>query len=190
MLQSVKCALGLMTGLVVCIGMLSGLGCAHYRAKEIYHYDANGQPFEYKRLERYPQRDFIHHATRTVYGKISPDYLPYSCSDQAALLQEWGNPDWIRKPFVALEGHWVEEWLYQDQNILFQFIGDKKVYEGPIMDLERTLLLRGYPDRAIVSRNEMTTGLQIYVYDRLFSPAIETFQFVKDGKLTFSEEGN
>jgi hypothetical protein len=164
-------------------------GCAARNPALVYRYDMAGIPHAFKRFEQCPQRDFLHHWMRKVYHKPPKTVSPREGADQGVTLKEWGKPDWIRKPFRSMHNELVEEWVYINKGRVFQFTGDKLVYEGPLTDYEQVLLYRGYPDRAIQLRMETGNDLDVFIYRKVFSPVLEEMHFV-NGLLTQAQEGN
>jgi hypothetical protein len=171
---------------------LLGAGCARHAPKL---YDRikteGGQPEQFKRYELHPQRDFIHHWTRKAYLEPQPWKFEKSgvTPDQRLIVEEWGVPDAIRKPFKSIDGNHVEEWLYYDQQTVYQFIGGEVVYEGPMTDFEWVLVNRGYPDRAETLRENAGRVLSVLVYSRVFTPHLEEFKFV-NGELIQAQTGS
>ena len=109
-------------------------------------YTSTGEVKQYKRYERHMERDVLHRFARQVYAKT--DAIPFNLSPSALnVLQQIGQPDYMRRKFRSLEQERVEEWLYLDRGEMYQFVRGALVYEGPITDYELTLLRLGYPDR-------------------------------------------
>lgn len=174
------------------LALLWAAGCATPVARLPQKYDENGIPHSYKRMERYTQRDFWHHWVRTAYCRPNiKKFAPPVGSDQALIYKQWGRPDWIRKPFHAVTDECVQEWVYLDKTRIFQFIGNQLVFEGPLRDYEQTLVLRGYPDRAMQIREEDGTTVEVFIYYNLFLffPRLDEFHFA-NGMITQSQEGN
>jgi hypothetical protein len=185
-LQPIRGALPLLLALSLSLP----IGCATSHARLPQRIDAAGVPHSFKRVERFAQRDFLHHFIRVAYYRTNPDsFMPVADSDQATVVKQWGPPTWIRKPFDSLQSERVKEWLYIDQRRIFQFIGGQLVYDGPLSDYEQTLLSRGYPDRVEVGYADTGTNIDIFVYTRIFTPMLEQFYFV-NGTLIQSKEGN
>lgn len=174
-------------GCVMMVAALSLGGCASTRSPLPQRLDAGGVPHSFKRAEQYPQRDYYHHCVRKAYRKTNYMFEPVG-RDQELTVTQWGQPDWIRKPFRSLENEKVTEWLYLKENHLFQFIGTELVYDGPLTEYEQTLLARGFPDRTHMVLRENGEREDLFVYTRLFTPWLEQFKF-RDGRLIESQEG-
>ena len=174
-------------GALLCATLLSS-GCATTHPKLMDQFDADGNRVGFKRYEPQPQRDFRHHWTRAAMKPPKEKMWKKKDSAQALIVDLWGPPDWVRKPFRSKENERVQEWLYLDAHHLFQFIGDDLAYEGPMTDLEEILLQRGYPDRVMMERIETGSIRHVFVYHKVFSPMLDQFTFV-DGQIVQSGEG-
>ena len=196
--------------LMLCLGLFVG-GCATTKPRFTYQIDDEGNIQVQKRIERNAQRDYLHRFTRTVYRKpksleVSADseqqalvlhrpLFPWGDvvlgaeSDQIIITKEWGMPDWVRKPFRSLKNETVQEWLYMDEDRMFQFVGDTLVYDGAVSDYERILLQRGYPNRHETIRIETDSRVDALLYEGIFFPTLEEYHFV-NGVLVQSQEGN
>ena len=174
-------------GFVLLIALLALGGCARRQSPLPFRYDAGGIPHAFKRVEVYPQRDFFHHCVRKVYRRADQMFAPCG-AEQEQTVQEWGRPDWVRKPFRSLENEKIVEWIYIDKGHLFQFVGTGLVYDGPLTDYEQTLLARGYPDHAHMVLRENGEREDLFVYNKLFVAWLEQFKF-RDGKIVQSQEG-
>jgi hypothetical protein len=182
---------------VLCLALTLG-GCAFQSAPIAFRYDAAGIPKSFKRVERFPQCDYVHHFVRQAYLKTGANFAPKdqtgqtsatAKSDQLLTFEEWGKPDYIRKPFRSLDNERVEEWIYLDRVHIFQFIGNQLVFEGPLSDYEQVLLRKGYPDKSFQTRYETGTDEDVFIYHTMFAARLEEFHFM-DGVLTQSQEGS
>jgi hypothetical protein len=180
---------GPLLGLLLLASALVWTGCATSVSRMPVRIGPGGIPTAFKRVERTPQRDFIHHWVRTAYLKPARNFAAPPKSDQASTMKELGAPDWMRKPFRSLQNERVEEWVYLDAGQMFQFVGTQRVFEGPLTDLEQKLIERGYPDWVQASYPDSGNNLDIFVYYNLFWPVQEEFHFV-NGQLTEFHEGN
>src|SRR5262245_44680221 len=48
--------------------VIAATGCATTNPKVAYRLDDQGHPYDYKREERYAQRDYFHHWVRSAYN--------------------------------------------------------------------------------------------------------------------------
>jgi len=164
-----------------------GAGCGHITAP-LYHYDSNGKRVMYKRL---PLRNEVDRFTRLD----NVPYLPGESlnpatvsSEQREVLKRFGQPDHIRKPFKSTRKEMVGEWTYLRSNYLVQWIDGRMAYEGPVTDLERTLMDFGYPKAAFVTLDEMGIERQTWIYDDPIKASRLVFSF-SNGKLVGREGG-
>jgi hypothetical protein len=172
-------------GILTLIALLCA--CARSTPRDIPVYDPDGNPLQLKRVDRNPEIDYWSNWRRAAYRPPVVTRYPQSFI-QDTLVAQWGWPQWMRT-FVSLDNERVEEWLYSDLAAMFQFVGDNLVFEGPITDLERLLLRRGRPDRAMVERVDPDTRVEVYTYSSLFGVRLDDFHF-SNGILTQSKEGN
>ena len=174
--------------LLLCCVFTLPIGCETHTPKVAFRFDSAGNPVDYKRHEKFPQRDFFHHFSREVYVKPdSPQALAAAGESQTVIIENWGVPDWVRKPFKGIQNERVQEWIYLDESRIFQFVGADLVFEGPVTDHEIVLLQRGYPDRAEFIRTIGDRVEKLYVYDNVPPIKLEEFIFRED-HLHFSKE--
>ncbi len=110
-----------------------------------------GEPLEiipYKRLERYPVRDYVFRFQQTAYSPVTKPITHNLSDDQRDILSRHGQPDYTRKRFKARNGDVVDEWLWHDQKINAQFVQRDLVWEGEMTDMDKIRLQYGYPRRA------------------------------------------
>lgn len=176
-------------GLMLLAGLLVLSGCTYHKARLPFHYNQAGIPEMVKRVERHPVRNWFHHWVREAYRRPSAEFLVKPGTDAARIKNQWGKPDWVRKPFRSLANERVHEWIYLEEMRLFQFIGDQLVFEGPLTDYEQVLLQRGYPDYVFQTRYETGTDEEVFIYHGVFIPKLEQFHFM-NGELTQSQEGS
>lgn len=148
-----------------------------------------GEPIAYKRLERFPQRDFFHHWTRQVYLPPKANFEPEGM-DQEVIFEQWGTPDYYRKRFRSLEGQMVDEWIYYGDRILFQFVEGRLVYDGAVTDLETLFLRRGFPDRMIVKMGETGKVKHVFYYTSYLDPSRQESYNLTNGRIITATEGN
>jgi hypothetical protein len=126
----------------------------------------SGEPVSFKRLEVHPQLDYFHHIRRAAY-RAPENGFEAASEDQESIVDQWGPPSHVRKPFKTMEDEKVEEWLYYDRQQIFQFSGGALIYDGPMTDMETLLLRRGYPHRATTAISETGKVKHVFVYRRL-----------------------
>ena len=195
------------------VAIIAGLvltGCARTDARFTERIDEEGNIQARKRIDQNPERDFFHHFTREAYrvprelasdgeeryalvfhGALSPvgDTVLAPESDEFVIAKEWGKPNWVRKPFRSLLDERVDEWLYMDEDRMFQFVGGMLVYDGPVTDYERILIQRGYPDRHRTSKTDSGNRVDELVYQSVFFPWFEDY-YLANGQIVQSQEGH
>jgi hypothetical protein len=109
--------------------------------------------------------------------------------DQQRVLAQWGQPDWLRGPFRTTRGDTATEWLYERQNRIFQWVDGELVYQGPVTDVERTMLVHGAPTHVIITYLEPNTRRETFIYrDTFRSMGREKVFSFSNGRLIFSQE--
>ncbi len=200
----------LLPGLTAILAGLALIGCARTDARFTERIDEEGNVQARKRIDQHPKRDFLHHFTRDAYraprelasdgeeryalvfhGALRPvgDMVLVPETDEFVIAKEWGKPDWVRKSFRSLLGERVDEWLYMDEDRMFQFVGGMLVYDGPVTDYERILIQRGYPDRHRSSQTDSGNRVDELVYQSVFFPWFEDF-YLANGQIVQSQEGH
>ena len=165
------------------------VNCAATKPKPGFHHKQDGKLDMFKRFEQVIDRDLLHHWSRHAYF-IPRDKMSLVKEGEAAseIIEIWGRPDWIRRPFESNSGDKVHEWIYLDLNQMFQFVDGMLVYEGPVTDFEQTLIRRGYPQRAMTLRESNGKVITILIYTKIWGSRIDQYRFV-NGMLSFQEEG-
>lgn len=160
-------------------------GCAHQKPP-LYDYDADGARVMVKRIPLRPGADRVTRVDKVAY--LSGESLdPKTLSEeQIEVHRKYGHPEHVRKPFKSSRGEMVDEWLYRRSNYMVQWIDGKKVYEGEVTDIERTLLTWGYPKFAFVADDESPVDRQTWIYDDMIDASRNVFAFA-NGKLVGKE---
>lgn len=175
--------------------ILLGLGlalaaCAHTYPKPALIYNPDGSISQFKRFERFPERDFQHRFVRKAYSAGSESDVELAGEDMQPIVEEWGKPDFVRKPFHALGGELVREWVYLDNRRVFQFVDGHLVFEGELTDLEQLLIRLGYPDAMTTTIGESGIVRQAMVYHGVILPGrLETYNLA-NGWIVHAAEGN
>lgn len=166
--------------LLACAG-----GCARQQAP-LYNYDGEGARQMFKRVPKDLSADRIGRVD--AVGYVPAEHLdPEDVSEeQRETIRQYGPPEHIRKPFTSQRGEKVDEWLYRRSNYLVQWIGGRKVYEGEVTDLEKTLLTWGYPKFGFISRDDTGIERQTWIYDDMLDASRHVFSF-SNGKLVGKE---
>lgn len=175
---------GLSVGIAFSIlATLSGMGCSSLARRN--EYVAKEAPMLYKRAPRFEETDWVHRWRSRAYRTQKPD--PNSVSPaQRALLRKLGPPSHMRN-FRADHGQKVTEWLFLDDNVLAQFVSGQLAYQGPVTDMEKLLIDRGYPNSMMRSMSRLGPERKQYIYWNWLHSKSEIFSFA-DGYLVESIE--
>lgn len=160
-------------------------GCARQEAP-MYRYTSTGQREMFKRRPQNLEADRLPRVDRVAY-------LPGESLDTAALseaqwevVERFGHPEHVRKPFESTLGETVDEWLYRRSNYLVQWIDGHMAFEGEVTDIERVLLERGYPHFAFVSHENPEVERQDWIYDDRLKVQRDTLSF-SNGELFYGQ---
>jgi len=154
-------------------------GCAMNSKPLFLEYDAQGQPLMSKRIPRHIIRDFKVRWSKKAYKRndgTGPHFL--LSTDQRVIKNEYGPPDYISRTYLSRKGNYVKEWVYWEEGELFQFVRRNLIYEGPLTDRERVLILYGFPDDALVYQIGPEIERENFCYNTLFGTTRRTFHFV------------
>ncbi|MCX8037058.1 MAG: hypothetical protein N3D11_08455 [Candidatus Sumerlaeia bacterium] len=143
-------------------------------------YDSSGQPAVYKRYPRHMAVDYVNRFRRTAYLPVKQPITEYLSDEQRRWISEYGQPDYRRRLFRERNGEKVDEWIYLAQNKVVQFIHGRVVYEGPVTDLEKTLIRLGYPSGCSISQNEPSVERFNLTYGRFFDLEREVISLAGD----------
>ncbi|MEN6626577.1 MAG: hypothetical protein ABFD69_10150 [Candidatus Sumerlaeia bacterium] len=148
-----------------------------------------GERIMFKRYERNLARDYMHHFTRDIYDAPGVYDVKAGAGDQAIVAEDHGAPDFVRA-FRSMTGERVREWIYTDQALIFQFIGDELVFTGPLTHLEQILMSYGRPDFYDFFASDITGQSIDLLYTGTFGTRrLENFKLNND-KITLRSEGN
>ncbi len=175
-----------------CIALVGTLlfACAQTRPKPLMKSNPDGSSTAYKRYERYPQRDFFNHWVRKAYSPARESDVELAQGDQAAVLTQWGKPDYIRKAFKSLDDEKVQEWVYIEKRRVFQFVRHELAFEGELTDHEQLLIRLGYPDSYSTTIGESGLEYVTLHYGNIFLPGRNDTYRLTDGWIVHSHEGN
>ncbi|MBN1865728.1 hypothetical protein JW916_00400 [Candidatus Sumerlaeota bacterium] len=160
-------------------------GCARSPLTSL-EFDAEGKPVELRREAKRHSVDFLHRFRAKAYDKTTWWDVHMISDDQEAVLSENGRPDFVRV-FRSTDRERIVEWMYAEKNLLVQFRKGRQVFDGPVTDLERILLRRGYPRFYMVSRSEKGPKRQTLIYRYPLTTRIDTYSF-SDGRLVSMDE--
>lgn len=164
------------------------LGCAGGMAPR-WRYDEQGEPHESKRYPRHLAVDFRTRFLTQAYSPVKPrePIHEFLTEPQREILLEYGQPEYVRRPFTSRLGETVDEWIYLAQNQMFQFVRGRVVYQGEVSDLERTMIRRGYPTEALMWQADPGIERLLLVYGAPWDLRREVYTFA-NGRLLFSQK--
>lgn len=142
---------------------------------------STGEPEQFRRYTNRPGVDYIFRFNKQAFAKADSDYDGVRSPDKLDVLNRHGRPDYTRDDIRAKANETFDEWVYWDRNVLCQFIQGELVYEGPLMDSDRTLVTYGYPTRAYYQAYETGPVREIWIYEGLMTAGDRTVSF-SDGK--------
>ncbi|MBN1900458.1 hypothetical protein JW926_03935 [Candidatus Sumerlaeota bacterium] len=159
------------------MGFLSG--CASSSKPLFLHYDQDGNPIQEKRYRRFLTQDFKNRWFKTAYKKnnsTGPHFL--LSPDQKVTKERFGAPDYISRKYLSMSKDYVKEWLYWEEGVMFQFVNRHLVYEGPLGDSERTLVLLGYPDYSAIYQSGADYTREVYYYRPIIGLSEKSYNFI------------
>lgn len=157
-------------------------GCMANHAPR-FLYGPDGEKIQFKRYEKNIARDWYYHQSRGIYDICDAEpHDPLLSVQQVDVLTTHGKPDYVREEFPVETKEYVTEWVYVEQNKLFQFIQGELVFEGPVTDYERTLIRYGRPDYALGQSDPLGPRSDTFQYKGFISVERKTYRF-SDGKL-------
>lgn len=107
---------------------------------------------------------------------------------QKEILDEWGQPDYLRGPFRSTRNDQVNEWVYLQSNHLFQFVDGMMVFEGPLTDQDRTMITYGAPTERTVTQSEPGIRHEFWVYRPWYTVNFDEKMFkFANGKMIYSQ---
>ncbi|MFP4378982.1 MAG: hypothetical protein ACLFUS_00650 [Candidatus Sumerlaeia bacterium] len=140
-----------------------------------------------KRIALHHNVDFWHRCSSTAYERRNIKASDNLSADQLAVFDIYGQPDYVRVPFTSQFREETHEWLYLEQNHIFQFVGGILVHNQDATDLERTLVYRGYPRYYIQAREELSALRQTLIYRNWQGTRLDLLSFA-DGQLVMRTE--
>jgi len=167
--------------------MVTGLGCAHTSSIAS---DIRGRPSDRLPTTRASRgAGFYASLPGQVYARPAADFEAALSDEQRPIVEQYGRPDWVRRPFRSFQAELVNEWIYLDRAQVFQFIGGELIFQGPLTDYEQILLRHGYPDRSIDISEESGRQIDVLVYTGIFLPSLQQY-YLANGKIVQMQEGN
>lgn len=167
------------------LGLVSGLwlaGCTVNQAPR-FKYGPEGEKIEFKRYEKHLAMDYIYHQSPVAFQRTEALPLGPTLSDkQQEILKAKGKPDYVRNDYLSDSNEIVTDWVYFEKNIIYQFVEGEMVYQGPVSDMDKTLIRRGRPSR--VETHETQTGhrADFLAYANPFTNVVDEYVF-SNGRL-------
>jgi hypothetical protein len=156
----------LLSGAAVFLLLLLNLtGCALKNPPRT-QFDAEGNPILFKRMAKHMAVDYFYRWRHKAYNKPAGNFRYLLINEEKQVFEDFGTPDYVRRPFSSEDGEKVNEWAYLGKNMLFQFINGDMVYSGPITDYEQILARHGYPDALIQAQSAEGVKTQVLIYGR------------------------
>ena len=151
-----------------------------------WNYGGENPPSQYKRYPRNWAVDYFTRFRRVAFVKVTRPLEDFLSDDQRKWISDHGQPDYRQRTFLSRESEWVDAWAYLAKERLVQFVRGRVVYEGPLTDLERTMITYGYPRGVLFTQAEPDTEFVTFVYSRPFDLEREVFAFA-NGKMLFRQ---
>lgn len=144
----------------------------------------DGKVSSYRRYTGRPATDYVFRWTKKAFDKVDSDIDGPLSEDKVAMLERRGRPDYKRDDVRATRPETFDEWVYWDQNVICQFVQGELVYEGELLDSDKTLVTWGYPSDAWSQKYEYGPTRELWVYEHVFEMGGRSYSF-SDGKLNF-----
>jgi hypothetical protein len=138
----------------------------------------------FRRYTGRPATDYVFRWSKVAFDRVASDIDGPLSEDKTEMLERRGRPDYKRDNVKATRPETFDEWVYWDQNVLVQFIQGDLVYEGDLLDSDKTLVTYGYPSSAWSQKYEYGPTRELWVYEHLFDMGGRSYSF-SDGKLNF-----
>lgn len=165
----------------IAMGILSG--CATGSRPLFMNYDQEGNPIQQKRYRKFLTRDFKNRWFKAAYRKnnsTGPHFL--LSPDQKVIKERYGPPDYISPKYLSMNNDYVKEWLYWEEGLIFQYVNRNLIYEGPVTDSERILVLYGFPDYSAINQTGKDYTREVFYYRPVIGMSEKCFNFV-NGKM-------
>lgn len=141
-------------------------------------------PEQIRRYTGRPAVDFVHRFDSRAFERATKDNFGIVTEDKQEVIDRHGRPDYFRENVKAQRNETFDEWVYWDDNVICQFISGELVYEGELLDSDRTLVTWGYPSWASFQEYELGPVREHWIYEGTITVGIKSFDF-SNGKLVF-----
>jgi hypothetical protein len=162
------------------------LGCAMH-TRPLFDYSAAGEKVMIKRRAKRPNVDYLLRWRSKAYVKNTSELKWLLSDDQKKVIEQNGQPDYIRRTFYSTRRDMVKEWVYWEKQKVFQFVRGTLVYEGPLTDLEKTLITYGYPTNCMNTQLENNINRTTFYYKSPFTVRHRIVSFSND-KIVYDQE--
>ncbi|NQU44662.1 hypothetical protein HQ520_15330 [bacterium] len=169
----------------MCLLFVLLAGCAANRP--VLYYEDPETKDTVKRVPRYGEIDYFHHWRSVCYRENEGKARAGSSEDKAIVLEALGQPEYIRVPFISQYNENTVEWIYTEQDMLFQFVGGEMVHAQAVTDIERVWIVKGYPDFYISSLEDWGKRRQTLIYRDYSGSDVELYSF-SDGVMATRTE--
>ncbi|MGF1574043.1 MAG: hypothetical protein ACFCU1_13345 [Sumerlaeia bacterium] len=150
-------------------------------------YDSDNETdlaIQFKRYTARPAKDYIFRWNEKAFSKVQNDDFDILSEDKKLAVDRLGRPDYIREDIRAQRNENFDEWVYWYDNIILQFVSGELVYEGELLDSDRTLVEFGYPSTAYFQEYEIGPIRETWIYEKELITGGRVFSF-SDGKTIF-----
>jgi len=157
--------------------LVGGAGCARHALPRTFH-DPDGNRVPFKRVALHDSVDFFRHWRSRAFDKVEK-LIPAKrlSADQKAVVDDFGQPDYIRGPFRSQYRESVVEWVHLEESLLTQFVDGDLVYTGPVTDYEQILIFRGYPRFTVNFLGNVGARYQTLIYRNIAGTELGAYTF-------------
>jgi hypothetical protein len=156
----------ILIALLLCAGALAASGCGNLN--RVPRYDITGEdkmPKQFKRYARHDEQDFLNRMRAEAYYRRTQELEHPLSADQKDVILRHGQPDYIRRRFKSTSNELVDQWVWWDRDVTTQFVQGQLVWEGPLTDMDKTLVKSGYPSKARFVDPVPGTRRDIWIYE-------------------------
>jgi hypothetical protein len=172
--------------LSVLMVVLFAAGCALH-TRPLFDYNAAGEKVTVKRRAKRQHVDYALRWRSKAFEKNTGELRWLLSDDQKKTIEQYGQPDYIRHTFYSTRRDMVKEWVYWEKQKVFQFVRGTLVFEGPLTDLERVLIVYGYPTKSLSEELEKDINRTTFYYSSPFTVLHRVVAFSND-KMVYNQE--
>ncbi|MDX1973753.1 MAG: hypothetical protein SFY68_14575 [Candidatus Sumerlaeia bacterium] len=179
-----RSSLSLCLTLLVFLSSLGLVGCNTNTKPPFKSDNETDLPSQFRRYTKRPAVDYVFRWNSQAFELVTSDDFDLLSEDKRSALGRLGKPQYVRENIRAQRNENFDEWVYWDDNIILQFVGGSLVYEGELLDSDRTLVEYGYPSRAYFQEYEIGPVRETWIYEGTLELGGRTVSF-SDGKKIF-----